>query len=331
MDKYEIDFSNFENIYSYIIKCLNKECQTNILEYLIQKNIDLNVLFDYLEKNNVSINYNRTVENLLELKQEEIVKKHFNYFLKNNNNLLEFKQLVKDINITEINNCINNNHNLIIEEVSNLSIKELNEEKLYHFFDELIKELLEKENCTYDKIEFIGQGSSNKVFGIGNKVIKVGMPKEQLKMKNNKLFLQPLYRKEIYSKFNNEILFCIEITERVDTKNINEDDVYYIYKTLRDEGLIWMDHLEDNVGRLLKDNKIYFEGIDYVDSESTNYIGDNVSILPKGSLVLIDNDCIYDEKEFFKNCDYRLYEHCNKYEARYREEKRNEEKSRGVA
>ena len=216
-------------------------------------------------------------------------------------------------------------------EVSNLSIKELNEEKLYHFFDELIKELLEKENCTYDKIEFIGQGSSNKVFGIGNKVIKVGMPKEQLKMKNNKLFLQPLYRKEIYSKFNNEILFCIEITERVDTKNINEDDVYYIYKTLRDEGLIWMDHLEDNVGRLLKDNKIYFEGIDYVDSESTNYIGDNVSILPKGSLVLIDNDCIYDEKEFFKNCDYRLYEHCNKYEARYREEKRNEEKSRGVA
>ena len=212
MNVYEIDLSNFENVFSYIIKCLNKEYQTNILERLIQKNIDLNILFSYLEKNNIGINYNRTVEKLLELKQEEIVKKYFDYFLKNNNYVLEFKKIVKSINVEKINNYINNNYDLIIEEVSNLSIEELNKEKLYHFFDELIKELLKKENCTYDEIEFIGQGSSYKVFGIGSKVIKVGMPKEPLKMKNNKLFLQPLYRKEMYSKFTNDILFCIEIS-----------------------------------------------------------------------------------------------------------------------
>ena len=328
--KKNIDLENIEESYDYIIRNLNKKCDTPILNILIIKKVNLDKLFNYIEKNNIKVNYNKVVKKLIELDKIELVKKYFNYFWKNNNHLLEFRYIVKKIgvNLEEVNNYINQNHDLIIEEVSNYSIKTLKAEKLYNFFKELVNELLKNEKIDYGNIEFIAEGTSSRVFEIGNKILKVGIPKETFKIRNNKLFLQPLYRKEIRSIYNNASLICIEITEKVDTKNITDDDVYYIYKTLRDEGLIWLDHTKDNVGRLIRDNKIYFDGINYVDKKSTDYTTDNYEILPKGSLVLIDNDCIYNAKEFFKTTDYRLFEHCSLYEARYREEKRNEKKSR---
>jgi len=328
--KRNIDLDNIEESYDYIIRNLNKKCDTPILSTLLIKKVNLDKLFDYLEKNDIRINYNKVVEKLIELEQKELVKKYFNYFWRNNNHLLEFRYIVRKlgVNLEGVNNHINQEQDLIIEEVSNNSIKRLKEEKLYNFFKELIKELVENEKIDYSNIEFIAEGTSSKVFGIGSKILKVGIPKETFKIKNNKLFLRPLYRKEIYSIHDNTSLMCVEITEKVDTKNITEEDIYYVYKTLRDEDLIWLDHTKDNIGRLIRDNKIYFDGIDYVDKESTDYTTDNYEILPKGSLVLIDNDCIYDTKEFFKTIDYRLFEHCSVYEARYREEKRNEKKSR---
>lgn len=328
-DGRNINLDNTENSYDYIVRNLNKSSIGKVLDYLPEKEIDK--LFCYLEKNNIKTNYNGVVEKLIELEQKNIIKSHFSYFWKSNNHILKFKYLVKDLNMdfVEINNYINENIDLIIEEVSNYSINTLKDEKIYGFIKELIKELVEKEKIDYSDIELIGEGTSSRVFGIGSKVLKVGMPKEVFKMKNNKLFLQPIYRKEIKSIHRNESLMCVEITEKVDTENITDDDVYYIYKTLRDEGLIWLDHIKGNVGRLLKDNKIYFDGIDYVDKESTDYTTDNNKILPKGSLVIIDNDCIYDAEELFKSVEYRMFGHCSIYEARYREEKENEERSKG--
>ena len=329
--KRNIDLDNIENSYEFIIRNLNKDYSDRMLDYLLVKGIDLDKIFSYLEKNNIKLNYNEVVVKLIELGQIDLIKNYFNYFWKNNHHLLEFKYIVKDLhlNLDNVNNHINKNLDLIVEEISDYSISTLKLEKLYNFFKELIKELSQKEKVNYSDIEFIAKGTSSRVFGIGSKVLKVGVPKEVFKMRNNKLFLQPLYRKEIKSIHNNETLMCIEITEKVDTTNITEDDVYYIYKTLRDEGLIWLDHTTYNVGRLLKDNKVYFDGIDYVDKESTDYITNNNVVLPKGSLVLLDNDCIYEAEEFFKTTDYRMFEHCSIYEARYREEQR-ERKSRGI-
>lgn len=322
-DKNKINLENIEDSYDYIVECLNKICAEKTIDYLVVNNIDLDIIFDYLNKNNIQIKYNMVCEILIYYKQEKIINKYFEYFLKDNRNLLKFKSIIRYLNIdlNEIDNYINNNHTLIIEEISGYGIEKLKEENLYEFFKELINELLRNEKLNYNNIEFIGEGTSSKIFGIGSKILKVGLPKDVFKMKNNKLFLQPIYRKEIKSIHRNETLMCVEITEKVDTENITDEDVYYIYKTLRDEGLIWLDHIRGNVGRLLKDNKIYFDGIDYVDKESTDYTTDNNKILPKGSLVIIDNDCIYDAEELFKSVEYRMFGHCSKYEARYREEK----------
>lgn len=328
--KRNIDLDNIENSYEFIIRNLNKDYSDRMLDYLLEKGIDLDKIFSYLEKNNIRISYNEVVKKLIELEQINLIKKYFNYFWKDNHHLLEFKHIVKDLhlNLDAVNSFINKNLDLIIEEVTDYSISTLKLERLYNFFKELIKELSEKEQVDCSDIEFIAKGTSSRVFGIGSKILKVGVPKEVFKMKNNKLFLQPLYRKEIKSIHNNETLMCIEITEKVDTENITEDDVYYVYKTLRDEGLVWLDHTVDNVGRLLKDNKIYFDGVDYVDKESTDYTTDNYVVLPKGSLILLDNDCIYDAEEFFKTTEYRMFGHCSIYEARYREEK-EQKRNRG--
>ena len=59
-------------------------------------------------------------------------------------------------------------------------------------------------------------------------MLKIGRRREVFTKKNNKRFLQPLYREEILDKDELNFLFCIEITERVDTTNITKEDEYLI-------------------------------------------------------------------------------------------------------
>ena len=89
----------------------------------------------------------------------------------------------------------------------------------------------------------------------------------------------------------------MEINEEVDTKNITDADVYYVYKELRKQRLVWTDPKKENLGRLIKDNKIYFDGIDKVDKNSTGFLTDSDYSLKAGDLVIIDTDFIYDEDD----------------------------------
>ena len=324
-----IDFNNIEKSYKYISKCLRESYIDKILKYLVLNNVDLDKLFYYLDKNNIFINYNDVVSELIKLKKIEIIEKYLNYFYRNNNQLISLKKELKNTNIDlkKIDMLINSNPALVIEEITHYPEYYLKEEKIYDFFNIVIKELLENEGKKYSDIEYLGSGAYSRVFAIGSKVLKIGNEnKATFKIKNNKRFLKPLYRKNITYLNSNTTMFCLEITERLDMTNITYDDVYEIYKELREQGLVWLDTKIENVGRLIRDNKIYFDGIDYVDKESTSYTTDNYEVLPKGTVMLVDNDLIYDEKEFFKKNDYSLFEHCNVYEARYREEKRNEKK-----
>ena len=89
----------------------------------------------------------------------------------------------------------------------------------------------------------------------------------------------------------------MEINEEVDTKNITDADVYYVYKELRKQRLVWTDPKKENLGRLIKDNKIYFDGVDKVDKNSTGFLTDSDYSLKAGDLVIIDTDFIYDEDD----------------------------------
>ena len=114
--KRNIDLDNIENSYEYIIRNLNRDYSDRMLDYLLVKGIDLDKIFNYLEKNNIRVNYNKVVKNLIELKQINIIKRYFNYFWKNNHHLLEFKYIVKDLNLNldNLNNHVNKNLDLII-------------------------------------------------------------------------------------------------------------------------------------------------------------------------------------------------------------------------
>ena len=246
--------------------------------------------------------------------------KNINYFMRNNPSILSFKKIIKDSKIDTklVDDFINGNPYIIITEITDNNVDYLKEEKIYDFFKILIDELLKNENKKYSDIEYINEGAYSKVYGIGSKVFKIGEGRDTFNIKNNKRYLKPLYKTIIKSSYKD---FCIEITEKVDTSNITDEDVYFMYKELRDEGILWFDATRSNLGRLLRDNKIYFNGIDFVDKESTGYTTDSFEILPKGSLVLLDSDRLYEADKYFETRDYNLFLATTPYERRYKKEK----------
>lgn len=135
-------------------------------------------------------------------------------------------------------------------------------------------------------------------------------------LRNHRRFLQPLRREEVKS-LDGEFMFCLEISQAVDMSNITNKDVYEVYKDLRDDGIIWADAKTSNVGRLIYDNKIYFDGIDYVDKVGTGFLTDADYSLKAGSLVVVDNDQMYDVDEI----DYITNTNYLPFEQRYQKEK----------
>ena len=78
---------------------------------------------------------------------------------------------------------------------------------------------------------------------------------------------------------NGDSLACVEITQRVDTdiqRSVSKEDVYEVWKELRDAGIIWTDATIENVGRLLSRNVPTLNGEEmYVEPESAGLIGKN--------------------------------------------------------
>lgn len=326
--KYNLNTSNVKKYIDFLCSYLNSNQCNNVIKWLYDNKIDFNYIIKYLDTNNKPVYYNNIVYFLIYTRQDDIVINYFDYFVKNNHKLLELKNILKYTKKIELdlNEIIDKNPKLIVEEIVSekikLSLTDLNNEKIFDFLNQIIIELLRYENKDYHDIKFVGSGAFSSVFQIGNHVLKIGKERKTFSIKNHKRFLKPLYRKNIYS-LNEEFLFCIEITQKVDRNDITKEDVYNIYKELREDGLIWVDPSIANLGRLVRDNEIYFDDIEFVDKESTGYLTDNDEVLKKGEIVILDNDYIYDEKDFFNSSDYNPFicESYQKYEARYRKEK----------
>ena len=207
----------------------------------------------------------------------------------------------------------------MINNKTKLTIEDLKKENLLEELIKLIDSILKYENKNYSDIRKIGYGSFSDVYQVGNKVVKFGKERKKFSIDRNKLFLQPIYRANIKSGIDKKQLMCIEVTEVVDTNNVNTENLYQVYKKLREEGYVWVDCRLDNIGRLLKYNKIYF---DKKENEEPEY-------LEKGDIVILDNDFIYTEEEF-RNLDKFNHEKLNNkynydliknFESRYQQEK----------
>ena len=138
-----------------------------------------------------------------------------------------------------------------------LSIKgKVNEEQLdtlVQLVKPLVDTALAREKCKITDTKTIHGGGFSNVLIIKDTVIKVGLPRKTFEIPNDKRLLQPHLRRDLSSEYGIDAV--IEVSDRVDTDLIlSEDEMYAIYKDMRDRGIVYGDFKQGNIGILLKDN-----------------------------------------------------------------------------
>ena len=177
----------------------------------------------------------------------------------------------------------------------------------------MIDELLESEGVQYTDINYLGAGSSSTVYEIGNKVLKIGSLRNVYKIPNHPRILQPLIRLNLVDeRWENMEFACVEIMDkvkRIEEEATHTEELYKIYKELRDSGIIWTDARPTNLGRLLKRNVPTLNGEEMdVEPKSVGFTnGQNTETLPEGELVILDTDYIYSSDDpdiYWPNNEY---------------------------
>lgn len=211
---------------------------------------------------------------------------------------------------------------LLLNNVSYLNIPDKDLNKYTNFLSFLIDDLLELNNMTFIEHKYINSGSYSQVYKFKDFVLKIGNPREEYFIPNNKHILQPLVRTNLINSDNNYSFGCIEIApvvELCDLDNTSEDDLYTVYKDLKSNNIICIDFKIDNFGILKSDNNIgltnYFRGF------TSN---DEIEILTEGSLVIIDTDFIYN----IGTKELKLNSLLKSFEKRYYEEIKQKNKLR---
>ena len=194
--------------------------------------------------------------------------------------------------------------------------------------EKLIEELLEAEKLDWVDINYIGSGTFSQVFEIGSKVLKVGESRQTYKIPYDKRILQPLIRVDL-SEISDTDYGVIEVCEKVDTSiRPTNEELYSIYKEMRDRGIVCADIKATNVGMLLRDNKrwwhndlgAYKKPLGFKNQANDSEVLDlEDDVLKTGEFVILDSDYIYyeDDEIFWGN---QLAE---SFEERYQLEKGN--------
>lgn len=151
----------------------------------------------------------------------------------------------------------------------------------------IVDHLLEKENCRITDIKILLSGSYSNVLRIGESIIKVGIPRKTFNIPNDKRILQPHLRKDLSEEFGIEA--TIEVCDRVDTDFIiSEDELYDLYKEMRDRGIVCGDFKYGNIGKLIRSNPPR-------NNPQYGMMGDVSETLEAGEYVMLDTDFIYRE------------------------------------
>jgi hypothetical protein len=302
--------------YLDMLNKLNEENQRNFLNLLVENKCDIPYSAIKYKGNNKQIIYD-----------------NLPLFIENAQNLYTLMNFVKDnpIALSQVKDYIDNNEekaiNSIFCETDNLV--KIKDPTLKEIIKLMVLDVMKNENVKFSEITYNGGGFS-RVLLIGNKVIKLGN-RVTKNFPNNPYIIAPLLRKEL--EFNGESCFA-EITERVDTSTKpSKEELYQLFKNLRNLNLIWTDIKEINVGRLKRENIIHWrENLNLTEEVLGLDTKRGETILKDGDLVILDADFIYDEND--PNINYSnnkaLY---NEFEERYQKEKKiieNQEKNKNL-
>lgn len=289
--------------YLDMLNRLNEDNQKKFLNILVENKCDIPYSAVKYKGNNMQIIYD-----------------NINLFIENAQNLYNLMDFVKDDSaaLSKVKDYIDNNEekaiNSIFSETDHLV--KIKDPTLKEVIKLIILDVKKKENVKFSDITYNGGGFS-RILLIGDKVIKLGN-RITKSFPNNPYIVAPLLRQEF--EINNEKCFA-EVTERVDTSTKpSKEELYQLFKNVRELGLKWTDIKESNVGRLLKKNIIHWnENLSPTDEVLRLQDKRGTKILDKGELVIIDADFIYDEND--PNINYTnnkpLYD---EFEKRYQKE-----------
>ena len=256
---------------------------------------------------------------------KQIIYDNLPLFMENTENLYSLMNFVKDNSsaLSKVKDYIDNNPekaiNSIFCETSNLV--KMKDKTLKEVVKLIILDVLKNENAKLSDITYNGGGFS-RVLLIGNKVIKIGN-RDTKSFPNNPYIISPLLRKKL--EFNGESCF-VEVTERVDTsKKASKEELYQLFKNLRNLNLIWTDIKESNVGRLKKENIIHWrQNLNPTDEVLGLDVKRGETVLKEGNLVILDADFIYDENDPDINYTNNKYIY-DEFEKRYQREIKEQE------
>lgn len=293
------------NFYTNILNKLSEEKQKDLLGKLI--------------KNRRIIQYSA-----IEYKgnNKQLIYDNISLFIENSENLYSLMNFVKNNSdaLSQVKKYIDNNEEKAINSIfcETEKLKEVKDSTLKEIIKLLILEVIKNENVKLSDITY-NSGGYSRVLLIGDKVIKLGN-RATKSFPNNPYIVSPLLRKEL--KGDNETCF-VEITERVDTSDLaSSEELYHLFKDLRNLGLVWTDIKPQNVGRLKKENIIHWpDELNPNDQMLGLDTMRGTTVLKKGDLVIIDADFIFDEKDtniVHTNMRY-LYD---EFESRYQKEKK---------
>lgn len=317
----------------------------DIIKKLENSNNSIYKDLEYIESENITLfkeivstsllnwtNYDRVNDVIEYIKNKNYLKKYLhnkNYFdaiTKKSNNLLSLKEYTSNdflIN-KKIAKIIDQNAKLFTKQILNKAIKDFRMEydiiptnlKIIEQINYLIiKEIVDNEKVKMSSIKLIGRGEFSDVYQIGNKIIKLGKKRGTKTFPNNPYIVKPLLRKEF--ELGEKTKIFVEVCEKILTNCCTKEDVDEIYKKMRRLGLVWIDVKQKNLGRLLKDNKIYWnKPLSPSDTVLMLQEYRGSEELKKGDVVICDADYIYDESG--KN--YNI-QRVAEYELKFKKEK----------
>lgn len=317
----------------------------DIIKKLENSNNSIYKDLEYIESENITLfkeivstsllnwtNYDRVNDVIEYIKNKNYLKKYLhnkNYFdaiTKKSNNLLSLKEYTSNdflIN-KKIAKIIDQNARLFTKQILNKAIKDFRMEydiiptnlKIIEQINYLIiKEIVDNEKVKISSIKLIGRGEFSDVYQIGNKIIKLGKKRGTKTFPNNPYIVKPLLRKEF--ELGEKTKIFVEVCEKILTNCCTKEDVDEIYKKMRRLGLVWIDVKQKNLGKLLKDNKIYWnKPLSPSDTALMLQEYRGSEELKKGDVVICDADYIYDESG--KN--YNI-QRVAEYELKFKKEK----------
>ena len=233
-----------------------------------------NALYDYIDKRFVEIAKNLNAA-ALTIYESEIPR---------------YRKIIKQVLDSDIDKKLDEIIRYRI--FSSLSIRNYDDIDV-NFVKFLFKDIMNYEQKKLSDVIFNERGTYSCVHIIGDKVFKIGK-RETFRIKNDRRYLKPVLRKEI--NVGND-KFCFEITERV-SNNVTHKDLDKIVYECEKKGKYWDDKDINNIGKLIKPNKVYYK---YPILGDTGYIDvpEEDIVLPEGEIVIIDNDFMYDNYQNF--------------------------------